>query len=220
MASENDSNHFASGIETKKLKKGLITLQPPLLELQNWIKKEYGVKPLNIIYDIIEPNTKLDVVWETREDYLKFLPDMKEFNNKENLIIEKFRKLAESFEEYTSIKMFVRHNVFSYLAINEANRKVTSDEIEKLINDLSDFEIWKIMKRGSTARFFFFTEEQVEKYMEEECINYLSNRYFELVNKYDEFDYTSKTDLKISIDSKNKVEEIYQGNWQGYFRDN
>ena len=209
-------------IESKNLKKGLITLKSPLLDLQNWFMDEYGVKPLNLIYEFLEHNQKprLTLVWDTREDTLKFNPDWREFKNKEEIIVKKFQELSEPYKDYSAERMFMINGGFSYLAITEANQKVKEEEIENLIKELSEFEIWKIMKRESSARFFFFTEEQVEKYKQEEYINYLSNRYYELVNKYDEFGYLEKSGLKISVDSKYNIEIIYKGNWGGYLRDN
>ena len=151
-------------LETKKLKKGLITLKSPLLDLQNWFMEEYGVKPLNLIYEFLDHNQKprLTLVWDSEDDRLKFNPDWREFKNKEKIIVEKFKELAKPFENYSAERMFLITGGFRGLAIAEANQKVTEEEIEKLIKDLSEFEIWKIMKRESTARFFFFTEEQAK----------------------------------------------------------
>ena len=208
-------------LETKKIKNKEKVLEPPFLELQVWFGKTFGVKPLNFIYEILSHNQKprLSLIWDTEEDFKQYKLDGKGLQDKVLLIIEKFRTLAESYSDYSAENMFIINSHFSYAALLEANHKIPDSEIEMLKAKLSDFPIWKIMKRRATAIFFFHTEEQAEKYNQEAFKAQLSKEYCELIKKYEDFDYASKMRLPVFVDSKYKIEEVYKGNWGGYHRD-
>lgn len=59
--------------------------------------KEYGIKPINIIYEILEHNKKprLNIIWELDSHKEKFILNSNELSQKENLITNKFKEIVK-----------------------------------------------------------------------------------------------------------------------------
>lgn len=207
-------------IQTKEIKRGSRKLNSPFLELQAWFHSEYDVKPINIIYEILSHSSqpRLSLIWENN-DGSKFC-DWKSFNEKEKVVINKFKSLNQFIDEYPTENLFIINENFSYAALLEANSKVSDEEIKTLVGQLTIYGLWKVIKRQTTAVFFFNTKVQASEYSSPELINKFSNQYWSLVKKYDEFGYSTSFKGTILIDSKETIDKDYDGSLRWYFNDN
>jgi len=208
---------------TKQLKLGLSSLSAPLQQLQQWFEEQFGVEPINLIYEVIPEHNvpRLNIVWETYADEQDFNFDRDKFRERKILITKRFEELTKDDSAYTSRGLLIVNSNFSYSAIAEASSQVSPEELQALANELNAEEIWKIVKwNAASAIFFFHTEAQAIKYSEEKYIKEFTFRYRALIEKFDDFDYLPELYLYVKVDSKYKFEEVYGGNWVGYYRDN
>ena len=207
-------------INTKSIKKRKSELEFPMRELQNWFFKDYGIKPINIIYEILKHNKKprLNIIWEIDSHKEKFILDSNEFNEKESLIVNKFKEIVKLEKKIKTENLFVIFSSFSYVALVEANEKVTEREIKELENNLSKFGVWKVFKRFSTALCILKTNKQLEESQTGKMNEVISEKYRELISYYDEFGYSSIVKLNLLFDSKERIDKEYNGNLSNYFR--
>jgi hypothetical protein len=96
---------------------------------------------------------------------------------------------------------------------------VSKDEIKKLQSELNIDDLWIIRSNAfCEPTFFFYTDDQVNRYSNNEVKASLNNKCFELLKKHDEFDYFKKEEFSIQLDSKENFERFYKGNWFYYDR--
>lgn len=226
MTSHTDKQY----IYTKEIKQGKIKLEGANLWLMDWIYETYGVRPLNVYYNYEEGNHPafIEIVFEFEEDmqpfttaeYLRFEKDYEkseEFLNdqiKKEAIADKYDYLIDP--KYTLMPMRVMYSAFEPIAKEEAQANISFEDLEKLRSEIGDKDIWKIINPGI---FFFNTQEQMKRNDNEDTKNYLKGKYFDLLKKYDEFDYFKRESLSIKLDSKDNFYKNYQSNWQYYLTD-
>jgi len=207
-------------IKTKSIKKRNSELEFPMRELQNWFFEEYGIKPINIIYEILEHNKKprLNIIWEIDSHKEKFIVSSNEFNEKENLIINKFKEITKLEKNFKTENLFIIFSHFSYVALIEANEKIKESEIKELESYLSEFGVWKIFKHFSSALCILNTNKQLEESKTGKVNEIITEKYRELISCYDEFGYSTDVKLNLLFDSKEKIDKEYGGNLSNYFR--
>lgn len=217
MLSHSDKNY----VLTKAVKQGIESIPPFMIELQNWFKQSYQVKPLNIILEDLSNNPKkrLNLIWEISDHSKIFNPKWEEFPQKEKLVVQQLIDIMGN-QEYSSDKIFMINSNFSYAAMQEANSKITNEEIHSLKGLISNEEIWKIVKWNNSAIFFFENEQLKEKWCQPNQIRTLNSEYSKLLKKYDDFGYMQFIPVNVRIDSRQTIENTYGGNWNGYYRDN
>ena len=211
-------------IDSKAIKKGLKKLDSPFYELAKWIENKFGVKPLNIVYDILEHNKqpRLQVIFEKYKDNISFKAENNLFPNADSqLIIQNaFRDLIQEDTKYSADNLYVIFSTFELIAKEEANGKITNQKLEKLKEDLKSYQIWEIRRNFSTGIFFFYTDEQLNKNDNNETKNKFKSEYLKLIKNYDEFGYINEVNFSIKLDSKENFDKNYQSNWFYYYKDN
>jgi hypothetical protein len=220
MVSSGDKEY----IETKAIKKGLKHLETPFSELADWIKIKFGIRPLNIIYDILEHNKqpRLQVIFELYKDNISFKAQNGLFPNKDRqeIIQNAFADLIQEYPKYTAKNLYVIFGTFETIAMQEANGKITNQELDKLKENLKNYNIWEIRRNFSTGIFFFYTEEQLKKNDNNDTKNKLKSDYLKLIKECDEFGYIDGVNFSIKLDSKENFDKNYQSNWFYYYKDN
>ena len=99
------------------------------------------------------------------------------------------------------------------MAIADIYSKVPNTEINSL-KDKIDIELWEIYKVFYSIVFFFYTNQQLDKYKDDGVTeNRLKDICFNLLKEYDEFDYLNMTNFDIQLESKENFENKYKGNW-------
>ncbi|MCJ8328402.1 MAG: hypothetical protein HRT89_01235 [Lentisphaeria bacterium] len=208
-------------ILTKKVKKEEGELLSPFLELSDWVEKKYDVKILNIIFDICNDRPRIQIILEFESDKNKF-HESESINlnlEKMNAISSRFRDIIEKekIPNFKTEKLFTIFSAFAPLAIEEAHNSISETELEDLRIDLNN-NLWKIRCLFGVVTFFYETESQRIESEDDEIDLKYREAYFEIIKKYDEFNYLDSKILKIEYDSKEKFDKDYNGSWFNYDR--
>jgi len=223
---------------TKKIKKGERQMNPEFAGLADWIKNKYEVEILNIIYDFIdnrEKRPRLTVIFEFHKDELKFRDShVGNFHSdKQRIIGQKFdelvnnkttggsilRRLFDSQEtKYTTTDIWVVFTSFEPIAKDEANSNVPESEVKKLKRELDNEDIWEISRAFSGTTFFLYSDKQVKDYENSDTRKLWTEKYFDILDKYNEFGYFKRDTYSINLDSKENFDTNYQSNWFYYYK--
>lgn len=207
---------------TKKIKKGEIHLKPPFDSLADWIMNNYGVRPINIVYDLLphDKRPRLQVIFERITEHGLFTSKNGLFPDKsiEKQILVHFAHITSDLPDFNTDNIFLVISSFEKVAKEEVNSMIPISDVESIKNEV-DIEIWEIKKNFNSATFFFYTDKQVNNYSKDGIIKRkLKDLYFDLLKKYDEFDYLNRDDFDISFDSKENFDNNFESNWFYYSR--
>jgi hypothetical protein len=227
-------------LETKLIKQGKRKLNPDFVGLAEWINEKFNVGVINIYYDTIDDKEKrprLCIILEYHNDELKFRNggNLGNYNNKKQKIIaDKFKEIVNHetniksiwtklFHLTTDLKyntdnIFVVFASFEPIAKDEANSSIPKAEIEKLKKELNCSDLWEIYRQFYRTIFFFHTDKQVQDYLKKGKKEEFSKIYFNLLKKYDEFDYFDFENFSIEFDSKENFDKNYESSWFYYSR--
>jgi len=224
--------------ETKLIKEGKAFINSDFKPLADWIDKKYRVRVLNVYYDITtgaynKPFPRLNIIFENREEQSKFKTGLWGFKpDRQKTIAKKFDELVNGnkkaipFWSLTKTKknkyniegLLVIFDAFKPVARDETNEGIPETEIENLIADINNPDLWKIVRFAAGATFFFYTDQQADSAKTDGYIHQLADKYFDLLKKYDKFDYFDRDAFSISVESKENFEKKYEGNWYYYFK--
>jgi hypothetical protein len=224
--------------ETKLIKEGKASIEPDFRPLADWVDKNFNVKVLNIYYDITTGAYKkrfprLNIIFEHPEDELKFRNGyLGNFHqDKQKIIAKKFNELVNGNKrgsvwsliklkksKYDVKGLYVIFDAFKPVARTEANEGIPEVEIDRLLIEINNPDIWKIVRFAAGVTFFFYTDKQSENAKTTGYIDRLQGKYFDLLKKYDRFDYFDRQTFSVSVDSKENFEKKYEGNWYYYFK--
>ena len=212
-------------IDTKFVKQGSKLIDRPFQELASWVSQQFNTKVLNIYFDKIyedKDRPRLNIIFEYYEEAARFNDSLGSFDsNKQDIIADKFREILFSKSQskrFDTNRLFVIFSSFEPIAREEANNNIPTKEVEKLKKELRMKDLWEIYRQFSLTTFFFYTNQQIEVYTNNGTTEYLKQKYFPLLKKYDEFDYIKKDAYFIEFDSKENFDNNYQSNWFYYSR--
>ena len=224
-------------IKAKRIKQGLQTINPRFAPLATWISQEYGVSVLNIEKEFMQHNKKLRllVYVDSSADMAKFIKGDAWWGTydaaKQTQIADKYVELAANQKAVINLqfwdvfsRMPVSHDLFvaisclEDIACVEANESIPQGRIAELQAKFKDDRIWLISRCFSNTTLFVFTDAQKEKLKGEAIFKSIENCYFELLKEHDEFGYWKKESFGLGIDSKQNLDENYQGNWFYYYK--
>jgi len=225
---------------SKKIKLEESEISADFTELAEWIENHYQVKVLNIIYreetgkEIIP---KLNIVLEYGKDKIKFEDkDRSGYDKqKQDAITKQFLKILEekglrkkrsllnyfskhSNEKYLTKNLWIFFSAFEPIAKMEASKNLTKSKIDKFKTDLDDENLWEISIAFESPTFFLYKDDQIKEYESNGRKEEWKNKYFEVINQFDEFNYFKKETLSISIDSKENFDTNYESNWYYYYK--
>jgi hypothetical protein len=206
-------------LDTKLVKQSKKHLYPIFKELANWIYQMFDTKVLNIYYDKIDTDNnrpRLNIIFEYYQDEYKFRDEIGNFDSiKQNIIATKFR---ESLTNLDTERVLVIFSAFEPVAREEATYKIPTIEIDKLRNELAIKEIWEIYRQFSLTTFFFFTDKQIEYFINNGTAEHIKMKYLELLKKHDEFDYFKPGTYFLDFDSKENFDKHFGSKWFNYSR--
>jgi len=212
--------------QTRRIMRGEKKMKPEFIPLAEWIDKTYGVKTINIIYDIIDkgPKSRLQICFEFEKEKQEFLDGSIAYYDKEKqkAIGAQFKKamldqgLAPG--KYLTEDTWVIYGAFEPIAKMEATSAITPAEVQKLKEELNNKDIWEISVGFTTATYFLFTDKQVAEYNRPEVKELWAAKYLELVKPHDEFNYYKIETTEIYLDSKENFDNNYQSNWYYYYK--
>ncbi|MCT7552985.1 hypothetical protein [Aliarcobacter butzleri] len=204
-------------IETKKILLKEKNIHPDFIELINFINQEYGLKPINIFYDLIDNNktTRINIIFEDYEEANSFRTAYNYDEYKQKIISNKIRDILNKYHKYKLEKVFVCFSAFKPLAIEE----IKSNILNKFKKDVFNCkDIWKINDFFGIT-IFFYTNKQVQEYKNSDLLKLWTNEIFNFLKNYDKFNYINKENFYINLESKETIDNKYDGNlfhyWHG-----
>lgn len=222
---------------TKKIKQNNSKIKEDFEPLAKWIDQKYDVKTLNIIFDYIDndkSHPRLQVCLEYAKDKGKFM-DNRTYNfdkNKQNEISKKFVEITSGYElqntpnwikkffgiTYKTNNLYVYFTDFESIAKIEANSSIPESEIKKLQEEVNNEVLWTISRAFEGVTYFLYTDEQVKKYQDSLTYKKWKKQYYDLIQKYDEFQYFKNDSFYFNLDSKENFDTNYESNWYYYYK--
>lgn len=225
--------------QTKRIILGTDKMKPEFVPLAEWIDKTYDVKTINIIYDTLDNKTpRIQICFEFEKEKNKFLThDISYFDKpKQKAIGQMFGEIIKQqglsknnnsiFNLfglnqngiYLTDNVFVIYGAFEPVAKLEATYKLTQRQTEEFINSFENKDIWTISIGFTIPTFFMFTDEKVKEYDKPEIKAMWADRYYDFIKSFDEFNYFTRNDIKVLIDSKENFDKNYESNWYYYYK--
>lgn len=213
-------------------------------ELADWINEFYKVNVLNISFDytISPDNTpRLGVIVETfeecklfregpngigsykedcqiaiREKFCVLLEKYKSINK--TLIDELFAKMNLNWTKVNNRVVFIYFAHFSTIAKSESRQNIPRDEIAIFINKYKSDCVWDIHCHTSIINVFFYTNKQKNKNIGNPIFDEMCKEYYKMIKQYDEFGYFESNSILVSFDSKENLDNNYNGSFFNYYR--
>jgi hypothetical protein len=225
--------------QTKRIMLGTDKMKAEFIPLAEWIDKTYEVQTINIIYDTLDNKTpRVQICFEFEKEKDKFMShDISYFDKtKQKAIGDKFKEIIEqqalskkttsflnSFKEkqereYLTENAFVIYGAFEPIAKMEATNKITKELTEEFIRSFNNKDIWTISIGFIVPTFFMFTNDKVKQYDKPEIKKIWTDKFYDFVKPFDEFDYFKREDIQIYLDSKENFDTNYESNWYYYYK--
>lgn len=225
--------------QTKKIMLGTDKMKQELVPLAEWIDRTYGVRTVNIIYDILDDKKpRIRICFEFEKEESKFLTnDISYFDNgKQKAIAEKFsetiqmqglsKKTKSLFNlfrdnkkgQYLTDDLFVIYGVFERVAKIEATSKITAKQTDDFKKSFNNLDIWTISIGFTIPTFFMYTEDKIKEYDKPEIRNDWADRYYALIKPFDDFNYFKREEIQVLLDSKENFDNNYESNWYYYYK--
>ena len=208
---------------TKKIKQGGKSLLPPLRELADWINQKWGVTVLNVIYDRAKESLhapRLQVILEFGRETKKFRDGPNFDHLKQQAIASRFVEIVsrDQNHDYDLQGLFVVFSAFAPLACDEADSKISDEEIEALKLRIGNPDLWTISRYFGYVTFMLFTDAQAQDHAAMGKKEEYAREYFQVLKPYDEFEYLDESTFEVQIDSKENFDQNYQSSWFYYDR--
>jgi hypothetical protein len=225
---------------TKQIMLGKTSMNPDFLPLADFIDKTFGVRTINIVYDTIDKGTRprIGVYFEFEREKQSFNENNGVVNfdsKKQTLIADKFKQTIieqglikkkglfnfgtkSEKEKYQTESIWVYYSAFESIARDEANESVPQDKVTQLKKELNCKDLWEISRCFSGTTFFLYTDEHVKQYENSETRRIWADKYFDLLEPYNEFGYFKRHKFNIYLDSKQNFDNNYESNWFYYYK--
>lgn len=206
---------------TKLIKKGEKALDSSFSRFADWILEEFGWKPINIIYDKIDPNDrpKLSLIFELQGQASVFHSGTGYDEGKRKAIVDQFKAFRnESSGISDNSDIWVIFQEFEPAEQAACNEKIPQKEINAFKSRFLDQHLWEIVRFGAYTTFVFETKEQMTGSKENGVQAEIRKEYLKLLKPYDEFNYFSLENVPIVFDNKEDFEENYQGNRDQFYK--
>ena len=225
--------------QTKRIMLGTDKMKTEFVPLAEWIDNTYDVKTINIIYDTVDNKTpRIQICFEYEKEKNKFLTHGISYfdKSKQKAIGEKFTEiikqkglsrskspLSNIFELnkngiYLTDNVFVVYGAFEPVAKLETTYKITQKLTDEFIKSFDNEDIWTISIGLTIPTFFMFTDEKVKEYDKPEIKSMYADKFYDFVKPFDEFNYFTRDNIQVFIDSKENFDNNYQSNWYYYYK--
>lgn len=226
-------------LDTKLVKQGVKRVDPIFQELADWIKQKFDTSVLNIYYDKIDVDKnrpRLSIIFDYYSNVEKFRDQIGNYDEeKQNLIANQFRQILKSksipnrsffdrlfkkssTSQFDTDRLLVIFKAFEPIAREEVNHNIPQAEIDKLKQELSSKNVWEIYREFAITTYFFYTDKQIEDYNADGTAQIMTQQYFDILKKYDEFDYIKPNTYFLTFDSKENFDNNFKSNWFWYSR--
>jgi hypothetical protein len=225
---------------TKQIMLGKKAINSDFLPLADFIDKTFDVRTINIVYDTIDKGTRprigiyFEFEWE-KQSFNKSNGVVNFDSKKQDLIADKFKQTIieqglikkkglfdfwtkSENEKYRTENIWVYYSAFEPIARDEANESIPQDKVMQLKTELNCNDLWEISRFFSGTTFFLYTDEQVRQYENSETRKIWADKYFDLLEPYNEFGYFKRDKFNVYLDSKENFDNNYESNWFYYYK--
>lgn len=197
---------------TKLIKQGALTLDPSFAKFAQWVFEEFGVKPINIVYDNIDPHNspRLNLIFERQDQaqifHSKDDPGYQEIKRK--AVTDKFKELTtdpekkEQLAEISSSNIWVIFQEFEPAAKSACNESIPEAMIADFKSKFPSDLLAEVVRFGAFTTFFFYTASQWKESKMNGLQQEIKKAYLELLKTFDEFDYFTMENMLVVFDSK------------------
>ncbi len=210
---------------TKRIKLGLERMGPPGSELADRIQQEFGVRPLNILYEWVATadRARLMVVFECFAEASGFFSGPLQIDGaKEAKIWKAFHlsaiaqlPIGPSSGRIGSTP-FLIITAFEPIAKAECNQGIPQAQIDALVVQFAKHGVWIFDRFGSTVTCFFHTEDQLLRSNSDGSRASIAVAYAGLIAEHDEFGYCDSPLEQVLFDSKENLDTNFEGNLYYY----
>ena len=209
--------------ETREIVLGQREKTPLLIELADWLMQKYSIKMLNFQFAKLkgpsEKRYRLYIIVTSKENMKRMHIDFRPNADYQEQIANKFRKLSIK-HRYTDKEklenLFVTFNDYSDEAMTLANWSAIEEAREEIKNKYSS--VWDLLEMFSSTVVFYYLETQIKENAINEVSEKIKTDYYKILKKYDELNYYTTENLLIKFDSKENLDENYQGSIFRYSR--
>lgn len=206
---------------TKLIKKGEKELDSSFSRFADWVLEEFGWRPINIIYDKIDPNNrpKLSLIFELQGQASVFHNGTGYDEKKRKAVVDQFKTFANEGSGISdNSDIWVIFQDFEPAEQAFCNERIPKEEIDAFKARYADQHLWEVSRFGAYTTFFFLTKEQMLSSKESGLQAELKAEYLKLLKPYDEFNYFNLENLPIVFDNKENFDEHYQGSWHQFYK--
>jgi hypothetical protein len=202
--------------ETRKLALGQTQKSPLLSDLSDWFMRTFSIKILNIEFGKLAATRRyrLYIILANSEDYQKINIQPNIFINEDyqNIIELEFRKLALTYrfaEETMLENLFITFNDFTMEAMTAANWSALI-KLKPLL--LSKYSIvWNVLAMFWGLVIFYYTDNDITANENNGINGEIIEIYYSLLKESDELNYFTREKISIKFDSKENLDNHYQG---------
>ena len=212
--------------ETLDLLKGKKSLSPMYAELKRWLYDEFQITAYNFEFREMNWNHapgkyRLFILLSSRNDYDAMFDGCNYSAEKQALIAKKIYQLALQYqlpdiENYQNV--FVAYCNFSEEIRSDYNGKAYLLLKERLKEKYMRYSVWDIFALFSALTVFYQTDSDVGLNQANGVSTQIKNEYYETLHRLDEFHVFSYDTLNVTFDSKENLDNNYEGNLYYYFK--
>jgi hypothetical protein len=214
-------------IETRRLKLGESVLPEHFKVLQEWINSRYSINVLNITYDKIDIGPKkgaprLNIIIDKESDYQKmFIKQFVPIEKRANSISRRFVKIIKNAglrNKYELDNILVVYSDYSYDYMSEVCGIFIQNEKKNILSKFAESKLWDMTACSLLIVVFYLTVKDLNDNIKNGTNENIKDECLRLLKTYDEFDYFNEKTLKLTFDSRQNLDENFQGNSFYYFR--
>ena len=209
--------------KTKHIVLGKAEKSALLIEFADWLRGKFSVNLINFEYDRIDDpqrSYRLYLILNSKSDKERFFSKPFVKNRRyEKAVSNHFRLLAQKhgYSESQALKnFFVAYSDFSEEAQTLANWQAI--EMARPIIKQAYPEVWELMAIFSSTVVFYYLDSQIHENAESGVSRSIFEDYFQILKKFDELDYYTSGNFTMKFDSKENVDQNYQGSLFYYSR--
>ena len=204
------------------------------------VERRFGVRPLWLEADHLDHpgrsdvRPRLEVVLERTAEHQQFLKAPLTFDGaRRRAVAEMFvqhitaRTLASMFglprrrvdQPDLPQQILVTFSDFERVALEDARASLTTreeDDFEAGL-ELGD-ELWCVKRSGWWPVVFVHTDAQARAVEAADLLARWADAYFALVTEHDEFAYLTREQVSVAVDSKERFDNDFAGNWYHYIK--
>ncbi len=208
---------------TRQLLLGEAEKSALLVEFSAWLRQKYAVDLVNFDYGRIDnPNNsrRLYLVLNAALDVEKLTSAPFQRNPIiDQAISDRFRQLARKHayaDQHALEKFFVAYTDFSEEARTLANWEAIK-EAKPLIKSRHP-QVWELLAIFSSTVVFYYQDAEIQEHEASGLSAAIFEQYYRIIKKYDELDYYTPGNFNLKFDSKQNVDQNYEGSLFYYSR--